>query len=246
MYHLRVTLATARRIIEQLEHDKRTIALMFVAPSVLMSLLWWVFSDHTKAFDAIAPAMLGVFPFVIMFLVTSITTLRERTSGTMERLMAMPVGKGDIIMGYALAFSLFGIIQSLITSSVAIYLLGMDATGPQWFIVLVAIVDTLLGVALGLFTSAFARTEFQAMQFLPAFIFPQVIVCGLFVPLAQLPDILEKIAYWLPLTYAVDALNRVTQQADIVTEMWRDVAVVVAFIVAALILASLTLRRRTS
>lgn len=244
MYHLRVTFATARRIIEQLGHDKRTIALMFVAPSILMSLLWWVFSDHTKIFNNVAPAMLGVFPFVIMFLVTSITTLRERTGGTMERLMAMPVGKGDIIMGYAVAFSLFGIIQSLVTSSVAIYLLKMDVAGPQWFVVLVAVIDTLLGVALGLFTSAFARTEFQAVQFLPALIFPQAIVCGLFVPLAQLPDILEKIAYWLPLTYAVDALNRVTQQADIVGEMWRDVVVISIFIVIALVLASLTLRRR--
>lgn len=246
MYHLRMTLATAHRIIQQLGHDKRTIALMFVAPTILMSLLWWVFSDNTKTFDAVAPAMLGVFPFVIMFLVTSITTLRERTSGTMERLMAMPVGKGDIIMGYALAFSVFGAIQSLITSSVAIYLLGMDVTGPQWFVVVVAIVDTLLGVALGLFTSAFARTEFQAVQFLPVFIFPQVIVCGLFVPLDRLPDILEKAAYYLPLTYAVDALNRVTEQTAIVAEMWRDIWVVGAFIVAALILASLTLRRRTA
>ena len=246
MYHLRVTFATARRIIEQLAHDKRTIALMFVAPTILMSLLWWVFSDHTKTFDAVAPAMLGVFPFVIMFLVTSITTLRERTGGTMERLMAMPVGKGDIIMGYALAFSIFGLIQSLITSSVAIYLLGMNVSGPQWFVVVVAIIDTLLGVALGLFTSAFARTEFQAVQFLPVFIFPQVIVCGLFVPLGQLPDILEKIAYYLPLTYAVDALNRVTEQSAIVGEMWRDVIVVVLFIAVALLLASLTLRRRTA
>lgn len=245
MYHLKATTATSRRIIEQLTHDKRTIALMFVAPTVLMALLWWVFSDNTHAFNMVAPAMLGVFPFVIMFLITSITTLRERTSGTMERLMAMPVGKGDIIGGYALAFSLFGIVQSLITTAVAVYLLGMDVAGPLWFVVVVAIVDTLLGVALGLFTSAFARTEFQAVQFLPALIFPQVIVCGLFVPLDQLPNILEKVAYCLPLTYAVDALNRVVNTTDIVGEMWRDVAVVIGFIIAALLLASLTLRRQT-
>ncbi|HWT40452.1 MAG TPA: ABC transporter permease [Dongiaceae bacterium] len=245
MYHLHATFATTRRIIQQLLHDKRTIALMFLAPTLLMSLLWWVFSDNTKVFNTIAPAMLGVFPFVIMFLITSITTLRERTSGTLERLMTMRVGKGDIIMGYAVAFAIFGIIQSLITSLVAIYLLGMDVTGPLWFVVVVACADTLLGVALGLFTSAFARTEFQAVQFLPALIFPQVIVCGLFIPLDKLPDVLEKIAYYLPLTYAVDALNRVTQQIDIIAEMWRDVAVVGAFIIAALVLASLTLRRRT-
>lgn len=245
MYHVNATLATTKRIIQQLTHDKRTIALMFLAPTLLMSLLWWVFSDNTKLFDTIAPAMLGVFPFVIMFLITSITTLRERTGGTLERLMATRVGKGDIIMGYALAFACFGIVQSLITSLVAIYLLHMDVAGPLWFVVVVACEDTLLGVALGLFTSAFARTEFQAVQFLPALIFPQVIVCGLFVPLDKLPTILESIAYYLPLTYAVDALNRVTEQADIVGEMWRDVIVIAGFIVVALIVASLTLRRRS-
>jgi len=245
MYHVRASLATARRITRQLSHDKRTVMLMFLAPVLLMGLLRWVFSDTLKVFDSVAPAMLGVFPFVIMFLVTSITTLRERTGGTLERLMATRVGKADIVMGYALAFSLFGVIQSLITSLVAIYVLGMDVMGSLWFVIAIAIADTLLGVALGLLASAFAKTEFQAVQFMPALIFPQIIVCGLFVPLAQLPNTLEVIAYCLPLTYAVDALNRVTEQLNVVPEMWRDVAVVGGFIVVSLVLASLTLRRRT-
>lgn len=244
MYHLKVTFATARRILLQLMHDKRTIALMLVAPILLMSLLYWVFSDNNKLFDTVAPALLGVFPFVIMFLVTSITTLRERTGGTMERLMALPIGKGDIIAGYAISFAVFGIVQSLVTSTFAIYVLGMDVVGPQWFVVVVAMVDTLLGVSLGLFTSAFARTEFQAVQFLPIFILPQLLVCGLFVPLVYLPDLLEAIAYGLPLTYAVDALNLVTQHTEVTSEMWRDVWILFGFIVAALVLASLTLRRR--
>ncbi len=246
MYHVQATLATSRRILQQLSHDKRTIALMFIAPSILMVLLAWVFSDNQQTFDMIAPAMLGVFPFVIMFLVTSITTLRERTGGTLERLMAMPVAKSDIIIGYALAFSLFGAVQSLITSAVAIYLLGMEVTGPLWFVIMVAMLDTLLGVALGLLASAFARTEFQAVQFMPAFIFPQIIICGLFVPLAALPNVLETIAYYLPLTYAVDALNQVTHEMAISTDMWRDVLVIGACIVVALLLASLTLRRKES
>jgi ABC-2 type transport system permease protein len=245
MYHLRAILATTKRILQQLSHDHRTIALMLVAPVILMSLLWWVFSDNERQFNAIAPALLGVFPFVIMFLVTSITTLRERTGGTMERLMAMPVAKLDIILGYAFAFGLFGVLQSLIASSVAIYLLGMDVTGPQWFVVVVALLDTLLGVALGLFVSAFARSEFQAVQFMPALIFPQILVCGLFVPLDKLPDMLEAIAHYLPLTYAVDALNQVTKHTDITGDMWRDVWVVGGFIAAALMFASLTLRRQT-
>jgi len=245
MYHVKATTATAGRILQQLLHDKRTIALMFLAPTILMSLLAWVFSNNDRMFNAIAPALLGVFPFVIMFLITSITTLRERTSGTLERLMTMRISKVDIIIGYALAFGVFGIVQSIITSSVAIYWLGMDVTGPQWFVIVVAIADTLLGVALGLLASAFARTEFQAVQFMPAFIFPQLIVCGLFVPLAQLPDALNVAAYWLPLTYAVDALNGVVANTDITGDMWRDIWVVCCFIVAALALASLTLRRRS-
>lgn len=244
-YHIRATLATSKRIIQQLSHDKRTIALMFLAPTLLMSLLAWVFSDREETFNSIAPALLGVFPFIIMFLITSITTLRERTSGTLERLMSTRVGKSDIVMGYALAFGLFGVIQSVITSLVAVYLLGMDVVGPLWFVFVVAVMDTFLGVTLGLLASAFSKTEFQAVQFMPAFIFPQILIGGLFVPLAQMPQILESIAYCLPLTYAINALNLVTTNADIVAEMWRDVGVVGLFIVAAIVLASLTLRRRT-
>lgn len=246
MYHVRTTLATTKRILGQLSHDHRTIALMLIAPCLLIGLLWWVFSENERMFDAVAPAMLGVFPFVVMFLVTSITTLRERVTGTMERLMAMPIGKFDVIIGYAIAFGIFGVIQSLLTSSVAIFLLGMDVAGPQWFVVVVALLDTLLGVALGLLVSAFARTEFQAVQFMPALIFPQVIICGLFVPLSRLPDILERIAYFLPLTYAVDALNRVAVEADLSSEAWRDAWVVLGFVVAALVLGALTLRRKTA
>lgn len=245
MYHLKATGATTRRIIEQLGHDKRTVALMFLAPSLLISLIWWVFSDNEKMFDIIGPALVGVFPFTVMFLVASITTLRERITGTLERLLAMPIGKFDIIFGYAIAFGLFGLVQSLITSSVAVYLLGLDIQSPQWFMVLVAVLDTFLGVALGLMVSAFARTEFQAVQFMPILIFPQFIVCGLFVPLDKLPDLLESIAHWLPLTYAVDALNGVTKYVDISSDMWTDVWVMLAFSVGALLIAGLTLRRKT-
>lgn len=245
MYHLKTTGATTRRIIEQLGHDKRTVALMFLAPSLLISLIWWVFSDNEKMFDIIGPALVGVFPFTVMFLVASITTLRERITGTLERLLAMPIGKFDIIFGYAIAFGLFGLVQSLITSSVAVYLLGLDIQSPQWFMIFVAVLDTFLGVALGLMVSAFARTEFQAVQFMPILIFPQFIVCGLFVPLDKLPDLLESIAHWLPLTYAVDALNGVTKYADISSDMWNDTWVMLAFSVGALLIAGLTLRRKT-
>jgi ABC transporter DrrB family efflux protein len=196
-------------------------------------------------FDIFGPALVGVFPFTVMFLIASITTLRERMTGTLERLLAMPIGKFDIIFGYALAFGLFGLIQSLITSSVAVFALGLDMQSPQWFMILVAVLDTFLGVALGLMVSAFARTEFQAVQFMPVLIFPQFIVCGLFVPIAKLPDVLGSIANYLPLTYAVDALNGVTKYTDVSSDMWRDVWVMLVFIIAALLVAGLTLRRKT-
>jgi ABC-2 type transport system permease protein len=234
-----------KRILQQLSHDHRTIVLMLIAPCILISLLWWVFSENDRMFDSIAPALLGVFPFIVMFLVTSITTLRERVTGTLERLMSMPIAKLDIILGYALAFSLFGIVQSLLTSGIAIFFLGMDVAGPLWFVVIVALLDTLLGVALGLLVSAFARTEFQAVQFMPALIFPQVIICGLFVPLERLPEVLEKVAYILPLTYAIDALNRVSREVTLSGEAWRDVLVVCGFVLVALGLSALTLRRQS-
>lgn len=175
------------RIVQHLSHDHRTILLMLVAPIILMWLLAWVFENDTRTFNAIAPALLGVFPLVIMFLVTSIATLHERTGGTMERLMAMRTGKFDIIGGYALAFGIFDAIQSLLVSSFAMYVLGRSVAGPQWFVAVVAVFDTLLGVALGLLVSAFARTKLQTVQFLPALIFPQIMIYGLFVPLDKLP-----------------------------------------------------------
>lgn len=245
MYHLSAMIATAKRVLNQLSHDHRSVALIFVVPVVLMTLLWWLFSDHGRVFDSIAPALLGVFPFTIMFLITSVTTLRERNSGTLERVLVTPIGKADLILGYALAFGLLAVVQAIIASSFAIFVLGMEVAGPQWFVVLIALLDALLGVALGLLVSAFARTEFQAVQFMPALIFPQFLVCGLLLPLDKMPDLLERIAYCLPLTYAVDALNRVAAESTLSSEAWRDIGVVIIFIIAALALGALTLRRRS-
>jgi ABC-2 type transport system permease protein len=245
MYHLQATLATTQRIIGQLLHDRRTIALIFIVPCALLTLLRWLYSDALPVFDTIAPALLGIFPFIIMFIVTSITTLRERTSGTMERLMASPIAKFDVVMGYMLAFGLLAIIQATLASVLLLYGLGLDTAGPHWFLVVIAVADALLGTALGIFVSAFARTEFQAVQFMPAFIFPQVLIGGLLMPLSQMPDILEAIARCLPLTYAIDALGSVVKHIDITADAWHDLRVITGFIVGAIILGALTLRRRT-
>jgi len=174
--------ATAGRVLTQLRHDPRSIALMLLAPSLLVGLFAWLFSDQDGVFDQFGGAILALFPFIVMFLITSITTLRERRSGTLERLMTTPLAKADFILGYALAFGLMALVQAVITVSFAVGVCGLDVDGPLWQLGLVAVVDALLGTALGLLASAFAQTEFQAVQFMPLLVFPQIILGGLFMP----------------------------------------------------------------
>lgn len=238
------TLATAGRVLRQLGHDPRSIALMLVAPSLLVGLFAWLFSEQDGVFDRVGGPILALFPFVVMFLVTSITTLRERRSGTLERLMTTPLGKGDFIGGYALAFGLMAVLQAVITVAFAVLVCGLDVAGPVWQLGLVAVLDALLGTALGLLASAFARTEFQAVQFMPLLVFPQIILGGLFMPRDQMPGALQAVSDWLPLSYAIDAVTAVTAGDDGWT-LWGPLLVVAAFAVGALVLASLTLRRRT-
>ena len=241
----RITLATAGRILSQLRHDHRTVALMLLVPCVLLGLLAWIFADSpTPVFDSIGASLLGVFPFVIMFIVTSVSTLRERTGGTLERLMTTPLGKGDLMVGYAIAFGVVAIVQSIIATAFAIYVCGLDISGPVWILTAIALLDALLGTALGLLASGFARTEFQAVQFMPAFVLPQFLLCGLLVARDQMPSVLSTISDWLPLSYAVDAMNEVTVNAS--PEVTKDFLVMVAWIIVSLVLGSLTLRRRTA
>ncbi len=245
MYHVKTTFATAGRVLQQLSHDPRTIALIFLVPCLLLSLLRWMFTDNISTFDHFAPALLGVFPFVIMFIITSITTLRERVTGTMERLMTTPLGKFDLIVGYMIAFGILAIIQALLASALLLIVFDLNVAGPEWFLIVVALTDALLGTALGLFVSAFASSEFQAVQFMPAFVLPQFLIGGLFVPLASMPDLLESMAYFLPLTYVIDALTAVVKNTDITGDMWRDLWVVIAFTIGAILLGGLTLKRKT-
>lgn len=241
--HVKLVFATMRRVLRQLLHDPRTLGLMFIVPCILLGILAWMYNDTPHMFDHVGPALLGVFPFVVMFLITSVATLRERSSGTLERLMALPIGKFDFILGYAGAFGTLAIVQATLASEIAIHAYGMHVAGPEYFVLVIALADALLGMALGLFVSAFARTEFQAVQFLPALILPQFLLCGLLVPVADLPSLLHSVANCLPLTYAVDAMHRVSTQAHISSTTYHDLLVVVAFGAAALMLGALTLRR---
>jgi ABC-2 type transport system permease protein len=240
----RMTMATARRVLLQLRHDPRTVALMVVIPAALMVLLRYVF-DSASTFSRIAPALLGFFPFLLMFLVTSITTLRERSSGTLERLLTTSIGKLDILSGYAIAFSVVAVLQVAVAVPVS-FALGLKLVGSTWALVLVALLDALLGVALGLLASAFARTEFQAIQLMPLIVLPQLLVCGLFRPRAQMASALRGFADTMPLSYAVEALQRVAGSDTLGTTYLRGVLVVFGSSVLALAFAAATLQRRTA
>lgn len=235
------TLLTMRRILQQLRHDPRTIALLLVVPSALVGLLAWSLVNRPGDFEALGPRLLGIFPLVVMFLVTSVTTLRERTNGTLERLLTMPLAKAEFILGYAGAFGLVAIAQSILVSSLSYTWFGLAHQGIPWRESAVALCAGLLGTAFGLALSALATTEFQAVQFMPAFILPQLLLCGLMVPLAQLPAALRYVADVTPMTAAVHAIT--PRQSD--TYYFEQFAVMAAYIVVALVVGSATLRRRT-
>lgn len=239
------TLATSRRILLQLRRDHRTMGLVLVLPPVLLVLFKYVFNDQPTTFQRVAPALVGLFPFTIMFLVTSIAMLRERTGGTLERLMSLPLAKLDLLLGYALAFAIVAAIQAGVAAGVAFWFLDLTTQGPAWQLVALAVANAVLGMALGLFFSAFATSEFQAVQFMPAVVFPQILLGGLFVPREDMSRILELISNALPLTYAYDALARVTRGEDFSGDVARDSAVIATAIVLSLILGAATLRRRT-
>ncbi|GAC1386016.1 MAG: ABC transporter permease [Marmoricola sp.] len=241
----RTTLAVAERVLLQLRRDPRTLVMLLALPCLVLTLLWWMFPHGAvgSGFAALAPALLALIPFIVMFLVTSVTTLRERTSGTLERLLAMPMGRGDFLAGYALAFGAVAVIQAVLAVALSVGPLGLTVRGPVVVLGVVAIADAVLGTALGLLVSAFARTEFQAVQFMPVVVIPQILLCGLFRPRAELPDVLRQISDVLPLSYATDAMSAVARGTS---GAGSDLLIVLAYAIVGLALGALTLRRRTT
>ena len=239
------TAATAARVLSQLRRDPRTLALLLVVPCVLILLVDQLFAGREQVFQSVGVPMLGLFPLISMFLVTSITMLRERTTGTLERLLTTPLTKLELLVGYGIAFATVAIVQAVVVSIVGFGLLGLHAVHPDVLIVLLAVANAILGMAFGLFVSAFAQTEFQAVQFMPAFVLPQILLCGLFVAHDQMAGWLQAVSSVLPLTYAFDALDRAAHDPTLGPRFWADVTVVIGATLLALALGAATLRRRT-
>lgn len=241
-----ITFATARRVLNQLRRDPRTMVLLIAVPAALMALLRWVLTQQRHNFDHVGAPVLGIFPFVVMFVVASVATLRERRTGTLERLLTMPMHKLDLLLGYAIAFGCVAVVQVGVSTALSLGPLGLHVAGQGWLVFVIGVLDALLGMALGLLLSAFATTEFQAVQFMPAVVFPQLLICGLLTPRGQMDAVLHGISDALPMTYAIDAMQRVTTSNVLTFALIVDLAVVAVVAVVALALGAATLRRRTA
>ncbi len=241
----RILSATIVRVLQQLRHDHRTVGMIIAVPVVLMTLLYFMFDGEQPQVSGLILIMLGIFPFIIMFLVTSIAMLRERTTGTLERLMTTPTGKLDLLFGYGISFGSAAAVQASVAAACGYWLFGMQTAGAAYLVVVVAVLTAVLGVGIGLLGSAFARTEFQAVQLLPIVVIPQILLCGLFVPREEMGTWLQVLSDLMPLTYAVDALQQVGLHSEPTGQLWRDLAVIAGCAVLAMSLAAATLRRRT-
>jgi len=238
-------LTIARRTIMQLARDRRTLALILVVPLVISSLIG-VSLPTKEILNYTLPALLATLILFFGFLLSGIAFLRERSEGTRERLLASPVSRVDILGGYLLGFLLFAMIQTLILFFYAIYVLKASFGGQLWQIIVFQILIGVLAVCLGIFISAFARNEFQMIQFIPLVIVPQIFVCGLLFPVSQQPEFLQWLANILPLTYAVDGIRALMLQAKGLLDIGKEISVLVAYAVGLMILAGISLRRGNS
>jgi ABC-2 type transport system permease protein len=236
------TLTVARRVMVQLIRDRRTIALVIIVPLVIAAISGVAIPDK-RMLDSAAPAVLATLILFFGFIITGISFLRERTQGTLERLLVSPVSRMDIVGGYLLGLLLFALIQTLIMFFYMVYVIDVNYRGDLWQILIFQLLMGINAVCLGTFFSAFARNEFQMLQFIPLIIVPQIFLCGLFIPISQLPNYLEWIAKFLPLTYGVEGIKALMLEGKDLVNIGKDIGILAAYAVGLSVLASLTLRR---
>jgi len=242
---MRRTAATAARVLRQLRHDPRTVALLLLVPAALMTIFRFVYENERVAFQQAGPALMVLFPLITMFLVSSVSLLRERTSGTLERLMTTPMSRLALLGGYGVSFTLLATLQAGLVVALSLGPLGLSLAGSTALVVVLAISVALLGLGLGLLASAFARTEFQVVQFLPLVILPQLLLCGLLVARDEMGGVLHAVSDVLPMSYAVDGVHHLAREPSASAAALADIAIVLAFAVGAIVLGALTLRRQT-
>jgi ABC-2 type transport system permease protein len=194
--------------------------------------------------DSIAPVFIGIFSFFFVFILTSIAFLRERSQGTIERVMASPLTRSELVMGYISGFILFAVVQSLMILLFVVFVLQVHYSGNLALVFLVTVLLTIGSVNLGIFLSTFAQNEFQIVQFIPLVLGVQIFLSGVFWPIAQLPAVLRPISYILPLTYANDALRGVMLKGDDIAGIAGQLSALLIFALLMIMLSALTMRRQ--
>jgi ABC-2 type transport system permease protein len=238
------TFTIASRVMIQIARDRRTIALVLIVPLVIAAISGVAITDK-RVLDNAAPAVLAALILFFGFIITGISFLRERTQGTLERLLVAPISRMDIVAGYLLGLLLFALIQTLIMFFYMVYVLNINYHGDLWQILIFQVLMGINAVCLGTFFSAFARNEFQMIQFIPLLIVPQIFLCGLFIPVSQMPDYLQWIGKFLPLTYGVEGIKALMLQGKSLLDIGKDIGVLAAYAAVLLILASLTLKQKS-
>jgi ABC-2 type transport system permease protein len=223
--------------------DRRALALILVAPLVVMALVGFSLYDQRPVLDRVAPSLLAVFVFFFTFVLTGVSFLRERAQGTLERLLTTPVRRADLQVGYVLGFLLFAVVQTAIITKFTLLALNVTRQGALWEIAAPLLLLTIVSVALGVFVSTFARNEFQVVQFIPLVFAPQLFLAGIIIPVEQMPRPLELASNVFPLTYAVSAARGVMLEGAGLAGVWPELAVLAGVGAVLLAAAAATVRR---
>lgn len=186
--------------------------------------------EHSNYFDKMFPILMSFFVFLFVFLISGIALLRERTTGTLERVLATPIKRSDIVFGYLIGYGVFAIIQTLIIVFFSIYLLNINLAGSLTYVILINILLAIAALVMGIFISTFANSEFQMVQFIPIVAIPQVFFSGIF-PLENMSPWLSNIGYLFPLRYAGHALTNIMIKGQGWSNIWFDVLILFVFII---------------
>ena len=235
--------AVSGRIIRQIIKDRRSVALIILAPVLVMTLVGFSLFDERSILNRITPALLGVFVLFFTFLLTGVSFLRERSQGTLERLKITPVSRADLLVGYLLGFLLFAMLESVVILAYTVLVLPVTYQGEIWQVFVVLVLLTIVAVSLGILVSTFAKNEFQVVQFIPLVIVPQIFLTGVVVPVEGMPWLLENISKVLPLTYAVDMLIGIMLEGQGLLDFGVQIIVLSGFGAVFMIGASLTVKK---
>lgn len=238
---MRGAVPVTRRLLLGLRGDRRTLGLVVVVPAFII----WLFSEVFTATEPVAPILLGVFVFFLTYMLTAVGFLRERTAGTLDRVLVAPVSRSGLVVGYVVGFGVLATVQSVVLLGAAVYFLDVSFEHGVGLFFLVELLGALTALGLGILLSLFAENEFQAIQFIPVVISPQVILGGTFLPVEQLPWYLEYTARAMPVTYLIEAMQYVVLGAGTAEEFRVALAALLAFGFAAVGIAGVVVRRAT-